>query len=81
MSTTPSYSKVITINSGGDFTPTESDVNLSREYIKARASSSTAQRATVGGTGVNERGLPAGDYYLVFTGTDASYRLVYEEMP
>lgn len=81
MSDTPAYTPVITINSGGTFTPTDSDVNLSREYIKAVSANATAQRSTVGGNGVEERGLPAGDYYLVFTGTDASYRLVYEERP
>ena len=81
MSSTPSYTGVITITSGGSFTPTDSDVNLAGEHIKAKASTSTAQRNTVGSGGVNERGLPAGDYYLVFAGTDASYRLVYEERP
>ena len=51
------------------------------EVIKTKASTSTAQNQTVGGAAISERGLPAGDYYLVFTGDDASYRLVYEERP
>ncbi len=41
----------------------------------------TAQQTTVGGNAVKERGLPAGTYYLVFTGTDYSYRLIFEERP
>lgn len=81
MGSTPAYTRQIAINSGSDFTPTDSDPNLAREYIKVKAATATAQRNTVGGSGVNERGLPAGDYYLIFTGTDASYRLVFEERP
>ena len=81
MSDIPSYTQQVTINSGGTFTPTDPDPNLAREYIKVVSATSTAQRNTVGGSGINERGLPAGDYYLSFTGTDASYRLVFEERP
>lgn len=81
MSDAPAYTRQFTVNSGGTFTPTDPDPNLSKEYIKVTAATSTAQRNTVGGSGVNERGLPAGDYYLVFTGKDASYRLVVEERP
>lgn len=81
MSETPAYTRQVAINSGGTFAPTDTNPNLAREYIKVKAATSTAQRNTVGGSGVNERGLPAGDYYLLFTGTDASYRLVFEERP
>lgn len=81
MSDTPSYIGQIQISTGGTFTPSDLDPNFAREYIKARAASATSQRSTVGGNAVPERGLPAGEYYLVFTGTDASYRLLYEERP
>lgn len=81
MSDTPAYTRQVTINSGGAFTPTDPDPNLAKEYIKVKSATSTAQRNTVGGSGIAERGLPAGDYYLMFTGTDASYRLVFEERP
>lgn len=81
MSDVTPYTRQITINSGGTFTPTDSNPNLAREYIKVKAATATAQRNTVGGSGVNERGLPAGDYYLMFTGSDVSYRLVFEERP
>lgn len=80
MSSTPSYTRQVSITSGGGFTPTDANPNLSKEYIKVKSATATAQRTTVGGS-VQERGLPAGDYYLVFTGTDASYRLVFEERP
>lgn len=81
MSSAPTYTRQITISSGGDFTPTDSNPNLAGEYIKAVAATSTAQRNTAGGSGVSERGLAAGDYYMIFTGTNASYRLVFEERP
>lgn len=81
MSDTPPYTQQVSIASGGTFTPTDADPNLAKEYIKVTAATSTAQRNTVGGSGVSERGLPAGDYYLSFTGIDASYRLVFEERP
>lgn len=81
MSDTPPYTQQVSIASGGTFTPTDADPNLAKEYIKVTAATSTAQRNTVGGSGVSERGLPSGDYYLSFTGVDASYRLVFEERP
>lgn len=79
MSDAPSYTKQIAITSGGTFTPNVGAVP--REQITVKASTSTAQRQTVGGAAIQERGLPAGDYYLMFTGDNASYRLVYEERP
>lgn len=81
MSSAPTYARQITINSGGSFEPADENPNLAGEYIKAVAATSTAQRNTVGGSGVSERGLAAGDYYMIFTGTNASYRLVFEERP
>lgn len=81
LSTAPAYTGQIVITTGGTFTPSDNDPNFAREYIKSRAASATSQRSTVGGNAVPERGLPAGEYYLVFTGADASYRLLYEERP
>lgn len=79
MSEAPEYSPQVEITSGGTFAPNSGVIP--REVIKTKASTSTAQNQTVGGAAISERGLPAGDYYLVFTGDDASYRLVYEERP
>lgn len=81
MTNAPEYTPQIVISKGGTFTPNNIDPNFAREYVKVIASTATAQRSTVGGGGVKERGLPAGDYYLTFTGVDASYRLIYEERP
>lgn len=79
MSTTPEYTRQITAFSGGTFTPTGGQV--ARELISIKAGTQTSQRSTVGGSSIKERGLPAGIYYLKFTGTDAYYNLVFEERP
>ncbi|AZF88588.1 hypothetical protein [Vibrio phage P23] len=79
MSDAPAYVQQTVITKGGTFAPTGTPVP--REFIKSRAATATAQQTTIGGSAIQERGLPPGDYYLVFTGTDASYRLVYEERP
>lgn len=79
MSTAPPYTKQITINGGG--TVTLSGTPEPRETITVRAATSSSQRTTVGGDAIKERGLPAGTYYLVFTGSDYNYRLIYEERP
>lgn len=81
LSTAPAYVGQISLSTGGTFTPSDNDPNFAREYIKVIATTATSQRSTVGGNTVPERGLPAGEYYLVFTGVDASYRLLYEERP
>lgn len=79
MSDAPVYANQIAITKGGTFTPNAGAIP--RESIKVKAATSTAQRQTVGGSAIQERGLPAGDYYLMFTGDDATYNLVYEERP
>lgn len=79
MSTAPAYTKVITINGGG--TVTLNGTPEPREIITVRAETATARRTTVGSDAIKERGLPAGTYYLVFTGDDYNYRLIYEERP
>ena len=82
MDSAPIYARQISITSGGDFTPLAGlSLNDAREYVKVKSASATAQSSTVGGTAVRERGLKAGDYYLVLTGVEASYRLVFEERP
>ena len=80
MTDTPAYTPVISVLGGGSFTPNP-DPNKPKEKIKAVSATATAQRSTVGGEGPPERGLPPGTYYLLFTGTDAEYHLVYEERP
>lgn len=79
MSDTPAYTQLTSITTGGTFTPNGGAIP--RESIKVKSSTSNAQRQTVGGAAIQERGLPAGDYYLLFTGDDATYNLVYEERP
>lgn len=77
MSTAPTYTKQITISGGG--TVALNGTPEPREIITVRAATSSSQRTTVGGDAIKERGLPAGTYYLVFTGADYNYRLIYEE--
>lgn len=79
MSTTPNYTGQIQITGGGSVSILTNQE--ARETIISNASTATAQQSTVGGAAIKERGLPANTYYLVFTGTDYSYRLVYEERP
>ncbi|MBP6517899.1 hypothetical protein [Shewanella sp.] len=79
MSTAPAYTKQITISGGG--TVALNGTPEPREIITVRAATSSSQRTTVGGDAIKERGLPAGTYYLVFTGSDYNYRLIYEERP
>lgn len=79
MSTAPAYTQQVSFLGGGTFTPGVDEDPA--EYVKIISSTATAQRTTVGGGSIKERGLPAGDYYLVFTGTDGQWDLVYEERP
>lgn len=79
MSDAPVYARQTTINTGGTFTPTGGQVP--RETIDILASTATAQIATVGSSSIKARGLPAGTYYLAFTGTNAKYKLIFEERP
>lgn len=53
-----------------------------REYIGLAVSNATAQQQTVGGPALPERQIPAGTYYLQFTGTGTgAYYLSWEERP
>lgn len=79
MSTAPDYTRQITITGGG--TVVLNGTQVPREFIKVVSATATAQQSTVGGNSIKERGLPANTYYLVFTGANYSYRLVYEERP
>lgn len=85
MTTTPVYARQCTIEAGGTFTPDLGEVPS--ETIPVRVAGSTAQRSTVGGSSVKERGLPPGTYYLVFSNISGQgtatgvYDLVWEERP
>lgn len=79
MSSAPAYTGQISIFGGGSITL--DGVQEPREYIKVVTANATAQQSTVGGNSIRERGLPADTYYLVFTGDDYSYRLIFEERP
>ena len=84
-STAPGYTGQVAITTGGTFTPI--DVNSSVETIRLRTANATAQAVTVGGAVSGERGLAAGDYYLVFSNLAGSgtalgvYSLIFEERP
>lgn len=75
------YIGEITAFTGGTFTPSDTDPNNARDYIKSKAATATAQVSTVGAGDIPERGLSAGIYYLVITGTDATFKFSYEERP
>lgn len=85
MSDTPVYSPQITVFDGGTFTPNANEIP--REAVDVLAANATAQRTSVGGSAVKERGLAAGTYYLKFTNLLGSgnaigfYNLIYEERP
>lgn len=79
MTDAPAYTPQITALGGGSFVPNVGE--KPRESIKVKTSNFTAFQSTVGAGSVPERGLPPGTYYLLFTGDDTSYRLVYEERP
>jgi hypothetical protein len=79
MSSAPAYVGQISIFGGGSIVL--NGVQEPREHIKVVTANATAQQSTVGGNSIRERGLPADTYYLVFTGDDYSYRLIFEERP
>jgi hypothetical protein len=79
MSSAPAYVGQVSIFGGGSIVL--DGVQEPREYIKVVTANATAQQSTVGGNSIRERGLSADTYYLVFTGDDYSYRLVFEERP
>jgi hypothetical protein len=71
----------VTISSGGTFTPNSDPV----EVLRVVTSNSTSQQSTVTGAVGDERGLPAGTYYLVFENiaqsgsSNGTYSLKWEE--
>lgn len=85
MDDTPAYTPQITIFDGGTFTPNGGEIP--KEVVEVLAANATAQRTSVGGSAVKERGLPPGTYYLKFTNLNATgttigiYNLIYEERP
>jgi hypothetical protein len=84
MSDTPSYTSNATINTGGIFTVNDGELPV--EVIRVRSASATAQKSTVEATAGDERGLPAGSYYLEFSVLSGNnplgvYSLKWEERP
>jgi hypothetical protein len=84
MSDTPSYTSNATINTGGTFTVNDGELPV--EVIRVRSASATAQKSTVEATAGDERGLPAGSYYLEFSVLSGNnplgvYSLKWEERP
>ena len=84
MSDTPSYTSGITIKTGGGFTVNGGE--LAVETIRVRTNAATAQRATVTPNPSDERGLAAGNYYIVIdiiggTNPKGVYELKWEERP
>lgn len=80
MSTAPSYTQQVKMQTGGSFTPT--NASLYRDKLHAKTATSTAHQSSVGTPSVKERGLPSGDYYLVFSGGgEGDFYLVIEERP
>lgn len=83
MAAAPEYASVITVDSGGTFTPSGAPA----EVIRVRSGTATGQRISVGANTTDERGLPAGDYYLTLANIAGSgsatgvYDLVWEERP
>lgn len=75
-----SYTRQAIMESGGTIAVT--NPQNYREYIGIAVSNATAQQQTVGGPALPERQIPAGTYYLQFTGTGTgAYYLSWEERP
>lgn len=79
MNEQPEYAFLASITTGGTFTP---DVGqTATETLRARSAGATAQQASVGSAAFGERGIAAGDYYLVFsrmTGVTGDCKGVYD---
>lgn len=74
---------LVTITSGGGFTPNEGEVP--KEVLRIRSSGATAQKTSVSGAVGDERGLAAGTYYLMLQRIDGNetatgvYEIKWEE--
>jgi hypothetical protein len=84
MSDTPSYSSNASLNTGGIFTVNGGELPV--EVLRVRSASASAQKTTVEATAGDERGLPAGSYYLQFSVLSGNnplgvYALKWEERP
>lgn len=79
-STVPAYTPQVVLTDGGTFSG-----GTVVETILTKTTSNTNKAGTVGAESGSSRELPAGDYYLRFTGlsvpVDAVYYLEYEELP
>lgn len=76
---TPYYESQMTLTTGGTYTG-----GTLLEVLACKADTNTNQAQSVGAGISDERGLPAGTYYLKFIGVTATkgrYRLWWEERP
>lgn len=90
MSIADPYVGQVTLSTDGTITPDTPPpgvLSLAVETIRLRSPTASGQRTTIGETIGDERGLPAGSYYLEFTNIAASgaatgvYSLRWEEEP
>lgn len=86
MSEQSTYTFQTAIASGGTFTPSGGAVPITA--LRVRTAGSTAQKSSVGGVAISEKGRAAGTYYAVLsrmTGVSGDctgvYNLVVEERP
>ncbi len=78
---TPHYEPVVTLTTGGTITG-----GVVVDITRLRTANSTSTRETITGNIADERGLPAGTYYLQFTNNGSgnatfTYSLFWEERP
>jgi hypothetical protein len=74
-----SYTMQATIFSGGTITVTDAEQYV--DYVQLNTANATAQRETLSAPSGSERILPAGSYYLNFTGAaEGSFSLEWEEL-
>lgn len=82
MSSAPNYTQQVFYyeNTTGNFVP--NDINDWKDKLSVKVATATGQQTTVGGDTIPQRGLPAGTYYLIFSGTGVGdfYTLI-EERP
>ena len=80
MSTAPVVTNTVTVTNGGAITG-----GTVVETVRIKAANASGQQQTVGGSAASERGLPAGDYYLMLHAEGSRTRgvisLTYEIRP
>ena len=74
------YQRQCQIFSGGTITVANADLYADYEHLKT--ANATAQKTSIEGSGLEERYLAVGTYYLQFTGVaEGLFRLTWEERP